>query len=359
MKGDDSIDTSIRDKVISVESLLKATQVCKKGVLWKDSVAGFVKNEIPNCIRLHDELENGTYKLSPYQRFTIYEPKKREIVATRIRDRVVQRSLCDNYLIPQITKSFIYDNCACLKGRGPDFGRERLKVHLQKYYRKNGFEGYVLFCDIHDFFGSTPHWVTKAAVRRYVSDEWVLMMVDNIIDRYCTSDDRPEVGTEIGSLIMMIVQLSVLDPLDHILKERFKIKHYLRYMDDFILIHQSKSYLKECLNFIKEFLLNIGLTLNLKKTQIIKLGQPIHFLGFSFRLTETGKVIITVLKKKLSHERRRLKKQYKILPKNKVDQCFSSYLSHISYGNCYFAVSNMIAFYCKLIVNGGYVNELH
>lgn len=85
--------------------------------------------------------EQTDLTISPSERYKVYEPKERDIVSTRIKDRVFQRSLCDNYFYDTMTKSFIYDNCACQDGRGTEFARKRLICHLQKYYRKHGTEG--------------------------------------------------------------------------------------------------------------------------------------------------------------------------------------------------------------------------
>ena len=136
---------------------------CKKNVMWKDSVAGWVKNGLANCHRLNKQLMDDTYTIDKYSEFIIHEPKTREIVSTRFKDRVFQRSLCDNYLYEAVTKSFIFDNCACQVGKGTDFARRRLLIHMQRFFRKHGTDGYVLNCDIKNYFGSTPHSTAKAA----------------------------------------------------------------------------------------------------------------------------------------------------------------------------------------------------
>ena len=135
------MESEVRDEVCDFDNLYRAMQHCKNNVMWKDSVAGYVKNGLVNVHKLKESVENGTYKLDAYTQFKVYEPKERDIVSTRIKDRVFQRSLCDNYFYDTMTKSFIYDNCACQDGRGTEFARKRLICHLQKYYRKYGMEG--------------------------------------------------------------------------------------------------------------------------------------------------------------------------------------------------------------------------
>ena len=342
---------SPREKISSFEELYKAAYICKRNVMWKDSVAGFIKNALVNCHILHEELENETYKLSPYSVFVVHEKKTRTIVSTRMRDRVVQRSLCDNYLTEYLTKSFIYDNCACLPGRGTDMARNRLKCHLQRFYRKHGLDGWVLKVDIHDFFGSTPHDVVKAAVTKRIPDPWVREQVFTIVDSFDHID--PDKGMGLGSQITQLVQLAVLDDLDHYIKEVLRVKGYVRYMDDFILIHEDKEHLKYCLSEITRMLSDIGLELNEKKTGIQPIDQGIHFLGFSFRLTDTGKVVQTVLHKKISKERRKLRKLVTMVNQGKmtrqqVDECYKAWKAHVGKGDCRSLLSKMDSYYVSL-----------
>ena len=344
-------DTPPKEIICSFDALYKAAFICRKNVMWKDSVAGFIKNALVNCSSLREELLTGTYKLSPYSIFEVHEKKTRTIVSTRMRDRVVQRSLCDTYLTEYLTRSFIYDNCACLPGRGTDMARNRLKCHLQRFYRKHGLDGWVLKVDIHDFFGSTPHEVVKAAVEKRVPDPWVKEQVFMIVDSF--DNVAPDKGMGLGSQITQLVQLAVLDDLDHYIKEVLRIKGYVRYMDDFILIHEDREHLKRCLSEITDQIHNIGLELNTKKTVIQPIRNGIHFLGFSFRLTETGKVLQTVLHKKISKEKRKLRKLVEKvkageMTREHVDECYKAWRAHVSKGNCRSLLSKMDAHYASL-----------
>ncbi len=185
-------------------------------------------------------------KADGHQHFTIFEPKQREIVATRIKDRQFQRSLCDNGLYEQITKSFIADNCACLQGRGVDYTLDRMTAHLRRYYNEHGTEGWVLKCDIHHYFPSIRHDIAKAAIRKRVKDAQIAERACEIVDSF------GEIGIGLGSQVSQLVALAVLDDLDHYIKERLRIKHYVRYMDDFVLIHHDKEYLQKCRAEISE-----------------------------------------------------------------------------------------------------------
>lgn len=345
-------ENSVREIVCSYDNLYKAMLKCKKGVMWKDSTAGFVKNGLVNCFKLKDDLDNGRYKIGNYSVFTITEPKVRRIVSTRIRDRVFQRSLCDNYLTEALSRSFIYDNCACQVGKGTDFARNRLKCHMQKHWRKHGTNGYVLKCDIKNYFGSTAHIVAENAVRKRARDEWASSETARIINSF-NQGDNPDVGMGLGSQVTQLIELAVLDDMDHFIKEKLHIKHYVRYMDDFILTHDDKEYLKFCLSQIEMETDSLGLMMNKKKTQIFPIKQPVHFLGFSFRLTASGKVVMKLLPQKVVRERRKLKKLVElarqgVMTEKQVDECFDSWVAHASKGDCYKLIQQMKAFYYDL-----------
>lgn len=346
LRGSTSISNP-KEICCSFENLYKAMQVAKKDIMWKDSTAGFVKNGISNCYKLHEELMNNTYKLSGYSVFEVHEKKTRIIVSTRIRDRVVQHSICDNYFYDQLTRGFIYDNCACLKGKGTDFARDRLKCHLQRFYRKYGLNGYVLKVDIHDYFGSTLHSVAKRAVDKRIPDEWVKSMVFDVIDSFTNiSEDR---GMGLGSQITQLVQLAVLDDLDHEIKERFRIKYYVRYMDDFILIHEDKEHLQYCLSIIEERLSELSLGLNTKKTNIQPICHGINFLGFNYKLNKNGKVRMKLQTGKISKERRKLKKLAQTIDRDSFCECYQSWRSFAAKGNSYWVLSDMDDYYRQLL----------
>lgn len=342
----------VQRKVCDFGNLYQAMRKCSKNVMWKDSVAGYVKNGLANCLHLHESSLDGTYKLDKYITFTIHEPKKREIVSTRFNDRVLQRSLCDNYLYDAVTKSFIYDNGACQEGQGQDFAMKRLGVHMQRHFREHGSGGGVLNCDIENYFGSTPHETAKTAMARRVRDKWAYKRVAEIIESFDQGDD-PDVGMGLGSQVTQITQLAVLDSLDHFIKERLKIKHYIRYMDDFILIHEDMEYLKQCRIEIDKFLSELGLKLSEKKTRIFPFSQGIKFLGFKFRITDTGKIIKTLNKKNITKARRRLRKQKLLadkgtMTKAQCDECYQSWKAHAERGNSHNLILEMDKFYKEL-----------
>ena len=299
--------TFTKDEICSFKNLYKAMQLCKRGVMWKDSVAGYVMNALSRTYYLKNNLMHDPYKVGKYNRFTVHEPKERNIVSVNFKDRVFQKSLVDNYFYDEISRSFIHDNAACQIGKGTEHSRKRLICHMQRYWRKHGLEGYVLKGDLSNFFGSTKHDLAYSAVAKRVDDEWVKSVSKAVIDSHVYGPQKG-IGLEPGSAVVQLIQLAVLDEFDHFVKEQLRIKYYDRYNDDFIMIHSDREYLKMCLSKVDEWMSTRGLTLNPRKTQIAKLSQGIKFLGFRFRLTDTGKVLMTLLPEKVSKEKRKLRK---------------------------------------------------
>ena len=342
------------EKVISFGELYKGLQKSRRNVMWKDSVCGYSLSGLENTLKLRKELLNGNYEISAYQRFMIHEPKTREIVATRIRDRQFQRSLCDNSLYMDMTRTFIHDNCACQRGKGVDFALDRLETHLRRYYRKHGNSGWVLRCDIRHYFPETPHEVAKAAIRKRVKDPRCAKAAEDIIDSF--GGDR---GIGLGSQVSQLVELAVLDDVDHYIKERLRIKHYVRYMDDFILIHEDREVLENAKREITAKINALGLEMN-KKTQIAPLQHGIRFLKWRFILTDSGKVVRRIGRQSIVKERRKLKKLAEKIKRGEIPEdylwtSFQSWRANAQRGDSDRVVWNMEQLYNKLkeeITNG-------
>lgn len=335
------------EEIIGFEALYESMTKCVKNVLWKDSVAFFYHNWATEILKLERELHNDTYKERKAKFFTITEPKVREIMSIAFRDRVYQRSLNDVAIYPAVTKSFIYDNHACQNGKGTHKARERMECFLHRFYRHHGADGYVLKCDIKGYYPNMRHDVAKSVLRKYLDDD-VYRMAAEILDNF-----PGEVGFNPGSQIIQIVGIAALNEMDHFIKERLGIKYYQRTMDDFILISESKEKLEYCLECIQEILAKMDLQLNQDKTKIYTLKEGFKYLGFYYRLTDSGKVIITMDPKKVKHERKKLRRMVGLVKKGKktrerVDEHFESWKVHASYGNSYKMLQNMNEFYKNL-----------
>ncbi len=340
------------ENIVGFEALYESAKKCKRGVMWKDSVAHYILNIVEETSKLEEQLKSGSYKPRPLKPFTVNScGKMREVMGVAFRDRVYQRSLNDNAVYPVMTKSFIYDNGACQKNKGTEFARRRLVAFLQKFYRKNGTKGYVLQCDIKGYYPNMRHDVAEAVFADHLSPEVYKMAEEVLRGQY-----DGEVGYLPGSQMIQIAGVSVLNDMDHMVKERLRIKFYIRYMDDFILIHESKEYLEECREKLADYLGAIGFELHPKKTRIYEIKDGIKFLGFIFRLTKTGKVVKIVLPKNVKNYQRKLRRLVKLakkgrLTRKKVDECYQSWRAHAEKSNSYKMLKRMDEFYKNLWYN--------
>ena len=330
------------EKIYQFESLYQAYKATIKGKKEKKDVIQFELDLSNQLWKLHDELQMKLYRLGRYHCFQIYDPKKREIQALSIRDRVVQHSICDNVLKPYFEPRLIYDNAACREGKGTRFATDRLTKFMRDFYKEHGTDGYILKFDIRKFFDSIHHEVLKEKLC-CISDEEVKELLYHIIDSYAKEPEKDELslrGLPLGNQTSQWFALWYLNGLDRLIKERLRIKYYSRYMDDGILIHEDKAYLSLCLKKMTEYVeQELKLSFN-EKTQIFPISQGTDYLGFRFYLTDTGKVIRRLRTSNKKRWKRRLKlyqKQYRQGTKNfeEITRSMKSYQGHLKYGNTY------------------------
>ena len=214
------------DKVFTFDNLYQAYKKCCRGVGWKASTQRYSANALLNVNDTLRLLKEGKYKSRGFYEFDIVERgKPRHIQSVHISERVVQRCLCDNALVPMFGRSFIYDNGACMERKGIDFSARRLVCHLQHHYRKHGTDGYALVFDFSKYFDTIRHEPLKQIVDRVFNDPRIAGLVKQFID------DFGDVGLGLGSQISQVSALMYPNALDHYVKEVLRVKHYGRYMD--------------------------------------------------------------------------------------------------------------------------------
>ena len=251
------------ENIIDYDALWESAMKCKRGVLWKPSTKHYNLNAVEETHRMNRKLVNGTWKNGKPRPIQILYPKKRDGLSISFKDRVYQRSINDNALYPSVQRSFIIDNCACQKGKGIDFARKRLKKHLWNHYYHHGRDGYILQIDIKGYYPNMRHDAVKAKFKRYLNAD-VHEAVCDVLDTQYSGD----IGYNPGSQMVQIAGISLLDDLDHYCKERLHIRHYIRYMDDILIIHHDKEDLERALLCIEEKLNEIGFEIHKDKTHI-------------------------------------------------------------------------------------------
>ena len=332
------------EAIIGFDALWESMMKCRRGVIWKDSAAGFCLDAVRQVSKLCDELHDGTYKERPRHCFAIKYPKEREIMSISFRDRVYQRSLNDVGIYPAMSRSFIYDNAACQKGKGADFARNRLKCHLQRYYRKHGADGYILKMDVRGYYPNMRHDVAKEVFRRKLDPE-VYERAAEILDSF-----PGETGFNPGSQIIQIAGISVLDGVDHYIKERLRVRHYLRYMDDMLVIGRDRAELERIRQAVGQKLHAIGFELHTAKTRISPLRGGVMFLGFRYRLTDSGRVVMSIDPARVKAMRRKYRRLSNRamaghLTREQTDKSYQSWRNHAAHGNSHRLIGRADAYY--------------
>ena len=159
----------------------------------------------------------------------------------------------------------------------------------------------------------------------------------------------------LGSQISQVLALASANRLDHYIKEVLRIKGYGRYMDDGYLIHPSKEYLQNCLVHIKEICAILGIKLNTKKTQIVKLSHGFTWLKIRFYLTETGKVVRKIYKRSVTRMRRKMKKLRRMWKEKRIEfadiyTSWQSWKAYASKFNSYHTIQNLAKLYTNLYI---------
>lgn len=322
------------EKVIDFQNMYKAYRKSKQGKGFRKSSAKFNLMALDGINTLIGQLKDKTYKVSNYNEFKVYEPKERVIQTTSFKDKVVQHSLCDNVILPRLQSVFIKDNCAGQRGKGTLFGLDRLSEQMKAFYKRYGFNGYILKCDIAKFFYNIAHPPLKDMVNYYFFYDKDICWLCNLF-----IDSTEGKGIPLGNQINQGFALLYLDGMDKLIKYELQIEFYGRYMDDFYLIHSDKEYLKHCLEVITEYLNTLELKMN-GKTQIFPFKNGVNYLGFHTYITPMGKVIRKLKNQNKRNAQRKFLRMAKLvacgkLSKEKFDASYGAWKNHISHGNCY------------------------
>ena len=297
------------EKAVSLNELCKAAKQCKKGVAWKTIPMEYYITRVTSCNRLRKEILAGTYKVHPGQIIQIYKPKRRTATAPWFKDRVWQRSMCNNGVYDDLVRGFITDNIACQKEKGTDMAIRHVVKMLQMLHESAPDKPvYGTHLDVKKYFPSTPHSLIKEMDSKRITEPEFIKYLYEIIDNSkdprtseeIAADSFGERGTGLGSQINQLHQVALLDPLDHII---IKIcPCYIRYNDDFLLLNHEKEVIKKCRKIIEEYLHSMGLEMT-DKTGIFKASNGFYYLRKRFILRDTGKIIIRLHPRALAEER--------------------------------------------------------
>lgn len=220
---------------------------------------------------------DGAYVHGGYHPFYVADPKLRHINKATVRDRVVHHALF-RILYPGFDCRFIYDSYSCRVGKGTHRAVRRLKLFAQKLSRNNHRNFYVLKCDIKKFFDSIDHQILLTIIQKDIKDTRVIGLIKSILVSF---HGNTGVGIPLGNVTSQLFANIYLDALDQFVKHQLKAQYYIRYCDDFIILHQSVDQLHDWLMQIRPFLEGVlSLQLHTRKVSIRKYNQGIDFLGY-------------------------------------------------------------------------------
>lgn len=310
---------------ITIENIVYIYRLIKKNIKNKSKIEKFENYFSINIYRIYINLLNNNYKVNNYNVFTIKEPKVRIIMSQNIEDKIVNNFVSYYYLIPLLENSLIDTNVASRKNKGSRYAIYKLKEYLNEIKEENF---YILKCDIKKFFYNIDHNKLKEILNRKIKDRDIIKIINNIIDStngYNIYEYNK--GLPIGSMSSQILAIYYLNEMDHYIKEKLHIKYYIRYMDDFILIHKNKEYLKYCLKEIERILKEYKLELN-SKTIILNKKSGLNFLGYRFIIKNKLRIKI------ISRNKYKIKKKLKYLENNDIEKykkVLSSYKGYFKY----------------------------
>lgn len=337
------------EAVTGCEAMYRSAWKCWKGVGRKYSAQAYVLNIIEKTVEVSRELANGTYRQGRTHVVKIEYPKKRTALAISFRDRVFQRSLNDTALYPQMTRSFIYHNLACQRGKGSQKAREEYKAMLHRAFLKYGTNKFqIIECDIKGYYDNMRHdEVDRLFVKH--CDPWTA----ETASRTLRSQYRGEVGYNPGSQMVQIAGISYLDEFDHFVKETLREKMYLHYMDDTRTIEAPDADCAAILSKMAGKLAEVGLAFHPRKTRVVTADKGGLFLGFVFRVTPSGKVLMLRDPDKVKDNRRHLRRLAGLVRRGRrtvedFENCYGCIRACISEGNSVRLIRNMDNFVNEL-----------
>lgn len=312
--------------LIRIENIFQAWNEFKVGKRKKKDVQVYERNLEDNLFTLHEELRKKIYKHGKYEEFYVHDPKRRHIHKASVQDRVLHHLLY-KYLYPLYDINFIFDSYSCRLEKGTHKGIKRLEQFTRKVSKNYTKTSFALKLDIKKFFASVDHEVLSKLFYRNIKDKDILGLLSEVLNSF-NSEVGEGKGIPLGNLTSQIFANIYMNELDQFIKHNLKVKYYLRYADDFLLLSNSKKELENCLPSIREFL-EKELELELHPNKIIfrELDWGIDFLGYIvlphyiLPRTKTKKRLFKKLKEKIGEEN--------------FDQSLQSYLGYLTHANSF------------------------
>lgn len=346
---------------VAISKILKIyNEEVSKNVRNKKKINGFEKYKITYLESIYNVLISNNYKPLRYNIFLIKDLKYRVIMSQNIYDKIINHYIAKYILDSKLSKYLDKRNVATRKNMGSSYGIDLLLKYIEKLKRKNQVF-YILKLDISKYFYSIDHNVLKSLLKdkltneeynfldiiisstneEYVNNKIISLKNKEIINNPKRSKEISELpiyekdkGLCIGAVTNQFLAIFYLYKLHNYIIHKLKLKYTVIYMDDYIIMHEDKEYLKKCLIDIKSILYNeYKLKLNTKKTKITSSKEGFVFLEYSFKVIN-NKTIIKLRKDTLNKIKKNIKKQEYLFKNKKIE--FKTIFSCINnYENCF------------------------
>lgn len=315
------------DNLIAVDNLFQAWSEFRKGKKKRVDVQIFERYLEDNLFRLHRSLKEKTYQHGCYLSFYVHDPKLRHIHKAEVLDRVVHHLLY-KYLYELFDKSFIYDSYSCRLNKGTHKGVLRLEKFTRIVSRNYTRDCWTLKCDIRKFFANVDHQILLSLLKKKIVNQDIIRLLQKVIDSFTSQPQKVSPceakGIPLGNLTSQVFANIYLNELDKFMKHKLKIKYYLRYADDFLIIGNSKVNLLRYTSVLEQFLKdNLKLELHPKKISLRKLDWGIDFLGYI--------VLPHYILPRTKTKRRMFRKLEEKQNSTNFNQSLQSYLGYLSH----------------------------
>lgn len=306
------------EDIICIENLLEAWREFLRGKRNKRDVQEFSLCLMDNILSLHADLTNRNYKHGGYKAFNIFDPKPRNIHKASVRDRLLHHAIY-RILYPFFDKTFIANSFSCRLGKGTHKALNRFRAFSYTVSRNHTKTCWILKCDIRRFFANIDHLILLDILNSYIPDKKIIRLLQEIIGSFSV---RPETGLPLGNLTSQLLVNIYMNEFDQFIKHKLKVKYYIRYADDFVILSHNQAELKKLILPISSFLSErLKLNLHPQKVLIKTLASGIDFLGWVH--FSNHRVLRTTTK------RRMIKK----LATSQSRECLQSYLGLLTHGN--------------------------
>lgn len=272
------------EKIISIENLILAWEEFVKGKRSRKDVQEFQLHLMDNILFLCQDLKNKVYIHGGYHAFNISDPKPRNIHKATVRDRLLHHTIY-RMLYPYFDKKFIHDSYSCRINKGTHKAMDRFQYFFRKVSKNNTKTCWVLKCDIKKFFASVDHNILKEILSKSLFDKDILWLLGQVIDSFQSTNsaiaENVDCGLPLGNLTSQLLVNIYMNEFDQYIKRELKVKYYIRYADDFVILSEDKEYLNNLLRYIVVNLKEkLKLELHPDKVFIKTIASGVDFLGW-------------------------------------------------------------------------------